>query len=488
MTNSMAFHTQIASIMEVLANAAVAEICKLVDEDYAVIRLEMSHSQRENRALKRKLQTLELKMARERAERTMRERVLANRPGVSVRLLDKFRAAAVSRGGGNLSGHLRNVGKPERQGSWRIREQSAAANEGPDSSTQDVITVRILEESADAEASASSSNQSQIKQEMTDRCPTPSPPLPPGSDRLTHLFDSDDAGAEECPVKLERKDEEQEAEDTFSHEGDDMDLRKTVDGDRTLETSTRAWTSHHQDLVHYYHETDPGQGPDLEQTGQCLRPTENSHWTAGPVLSHPGPALGMSNTWGQRRQGAGVCLGAGARPGSGVGPGSLGSESQSGSGAIYGLQIGPDPGQHPYLPPPHGVRPDQKHQRSPAFNTFFQPNTMHTTTTSVVSRTNHNTGPMAPSSLPLHAERMEGRGKTDRERPYSCPTCGKRFAEAGYVKKHQTVHTKEKPFRCKQCWKSFSFLSNLIRHRGVHSAQDQAGDLTGVHGGANASI
>ena len=98
MTNSMAFHTQIASIMEVLANAAVAEICKLVDEDYAVIRLEMTHSQRENRALKRKLQTLELKTARERAERTMRERVLANRPGVSVRLLDKFRAAAVSRG------------------------------------------------------------------------------------------------------------------------------------------------------------------------------------------------------------------------------------------------------------------------------------------------------------------------------------------------------------------------------------------------------
>ena len=264
-----------------------------------------------------------------------------------------------------------------------------------------------------------------------------------------------------------------------------------VDGDGALETSTRAWTSHHQDLVHYYHETDPGQGPDLDQTGQCLRPTENSHWTGGPALGHPGPALGMSNTWGQRRQGAGVCLGAGpgARAGSGLGPGSLGSECQSGSGAIYGLQIGPDPGQHSYLPPPHGVRPDQKHQRSPAFNTFFHPNTLHTTTTtSVVSRTNHNTGPMAPSSLPLHPERAEGRGKTDRERPYSCPTCGKRFAEAGYVKKHQTVHTKEKPFRCKQCWKSFSFLSNLIRHRGVHSAQDQAGDLTGVHGGANASI
>uniref|UniRef100_A0A4W5RW56 Uncharacterized protein n=1 Tax=Hucho hucho TaxID=62062 RepID=A0A4W5RW56_9TELE len=80
MANCMVFHTQIASVMEVLANAAVAEICKLVDDDYAVFRLEITQSQKENRTLRRKLQLLELKMARERAERTMRERVLASRP------------------------------------------------------------------------------------------------------------------------------------------------------------------------------------------------------------------------------------------------------------------------------------------------------------------------------------------------------------------------------------------------------------------------
>ncbi|KAJ8339852.1 hypothetical protein SKAU_G00344850 [Synaphobranchus kaupii] len=64
MSNCVAFHTQIASIMEVLANAAVAEICKLVDDGYAVLRVEMSHSQKENKALKRKLQMLELRIAR----------------------------------------------------------------------------------------------------------------------------------------------------------------------------------------------------------------------------------------------------------------------------------------------------------------------------------------------------------------------------------------------------------------------------------------
>ena len=85
MANCMVFHTQIASIMEVLANAAVADICKLVDDDYAVFRLEITQSQKENRALRRKLQLLELKVAR--------ERVVASRPS-GVKILDRYRGIA----------------------------------------------------------------------------------------------------------------------------------------------------------------------------------------------------------------------------------------------------------------------------------------------------------------------------------------------------------------------------------------------------------
>ena len=80
--NVMVSHTQIASIMEVLANTAVEEICKLVDDDYAVFRLEISQRQKENRGLRRKLQLLELKVSRERA--------LAS----SVKILDRYRGMA----------------------------------------------------------------------------------------------------------------------------------------------------------------------------------------------------------------------------------------------------------------------------------------------------------------------------------------------------------------------------------------------------------
>ncbi|XP_052321074.1 uncharacterized protein LOC118395551 isoform X2 [Oncorhynchus keta] len=141
--NVMVFHTQIASVMEVLANAAVAEICKLVDDDYAVFRLEITQSQKETRTLRRKLQQLELKVARERAERTTRERVPAS-PN-SVKFLDRYRGMA--RGEGHLTeGHMSFV-KPAEDNAWRD-DQPITVDEGSGTSTQHVIVI----ESADAEA------------------------------------------------------------------------------------------------------------------------------------------------------------------------------------------------------------------------------------------------------------------------------------------------------------------------------------------------
>ncbi|KAK6324822.1 hypothetical protein J4Q44_G00041640 [Coregonus suidteri] len=136
MANCMVFHTQIASIMEVLANAAVADICKLVDDDYAVFRLEITQSQKENRALRRKLQLLELKVAR--------ESVLASHPS-SVKILDRYRGMA--RGEGHLTGGHRNIVKPAGHNTWRD-DQPITVDEGSGTSTQHVIVI----EPADTEA------------------------------------------------------------------------------------------------------------------------------------------------------------------------------------------------------------------------------------------------------------------------------------------------------------------------------------------------
>ncbi|XP_020342862.1 zinc finger protein 624-like [Oncorhynchus kisutch] len=157
MANCMVFHTQIASIMEVLANAAVAEICKVVDNDYAVFRLEISQSQKENRGLRRKLQLMDLKVARERAERTIRERVPASRPS-SVKILDRYRGMA--RGEGHFTGGHRSFVKPAGHNAWRD-DQPIAVDEGSGTSTQHVIVI----ESAEA---AGPGGSSLVKQERTE--------------------------------------------------------------------------------------------------------------------------------------------------------------------------------------------------------------------------------------------------------------------------------------------------------------------------------
>uniref|UniRef100_A0A674AP68 Neurotrophin receptor-interacting factor homolog n=1 Tax=Salmo trutta TaxID=8032 RepID=A0A674AP68_SALTR len=149
MANCMVFHTQIASIMEVLANAAVAEICKLIDDEYAVFSLEITQSQKENRALQRKLQLLELKVAR--------ERVLASRPS-SVKILDRYRGMA--RGEGHLTGGYRSFVKPVGHNTWRD-DQPITVDEGSGTSTQHVIMI----ESAEA---AGPGGSPLVKQERTE--------------------------------------------------------------------------------------------------------------------------------------------------------------------------------------------------------------------------------------------------------------------------------------------------------------------------------
>ena len=53
--SSNLLHAQLAAVIEVLANTAVAEICKLVDDGYAMLRLEITQNQREMDSLRRKL-------------------------------------------------------------------------------------------------------------------------------------------------------------------------------------------------------------------------------------------------------------------------------------------------------------------------------------------------------------------------------------------------------------------------------------------------
>lgn len=83
MGECVGFQAQIASVIELLANSAVAEICKLVDDGYAVLRsqmdLERQKCEKENRVLRQKLREMDVKMRsyeRKMKRRNLREEIL----------------------------------------------------------------------------------------------------------------------------------------------------------------------------------------------------------------------------------------------------------------------------------------------------------------------------------------------------------------------------------------------------------------------------
>ncbi|XP_070972074.1 uncharacterized protein [Oncorhynchus clarkii lewisi] len=636
MANCMVFHTQIASIIEVLANAAVAEICKLVDDDYAVLRLEISQSQKENRALRRKL--LELKVARERAERTTRERVLASRPS-SVKILDRYRGMA--RGEGHFTGGYRSFGKPAGHNTWRD-DQPITVDEGSGTSTQHVIVI----ESADAEAAgpgvkeersegeedprhcrdiqtgahpeatenlAAAAPQPRTRRSIMEEeegpevllvkeegceeglgnpeeaivvddnqtTPPPEPTEEPAEQhRTTHILtepvDMEDGKPDMLLVKEETIEDEPESIDLLSGlkigeqgswlednrdwtaildsqtqagpakgPGDNITeaartrgdiVKSAVHGDLLISgvTGGRDWTSEvagnkpwqqirtlDQEPSLFLPESEPGPN----QEGQRLHHhhTEHNQWTGGLNNLSPGghqrdrgSSQGSSlqprpfSSQSQCRDEAGPgadrdrpscsydtnttvsMMNRAGHPGLqpsqvvvGDPPGGSRS-SPSGSHLMPGgvwvhRRPGPESGSRlPQLP--HGyptntdrVRISVHNETYLAYNTAHNPNNTQTMARGQggSSNTNHLrvVAHASTSSGVIGSQHGRPSIRTDADKSYACPTCGKLFAKTKYMKQHQTVHTKERPFKCKLCYKSFSFLSYLIRHRRVHNRE-----------------